>query len=480
MSKRLFLKNLGKLKEDKEVRAKRKELMEMQKLAKKFNSEVFREDAKRIYEELKKIKIRKDKGSWDNFREEMNEEEITEFIKKLGKIYKAKNNGPNTTVVNIEMLNSAAEHYKNQLKPCILKDGSRMPQQVDNTYNELFEGDPLEAPIGNLLEYIKVGRIRNIMKLSGDNKSPGSDNLVKELFPVDEEQPYICVFLSLFFELIIKWGVTPMNWSEGILVPIYKKKGVKEEWANWRPITLLSFFRKIFESCFKEAIIGNGFHFYQGGFKKKRSTLDQVAALNEAIRKYKKKFKNTCVAFLDIWAAYDTVDRTILWKKCRERNINERLIRILAGMARNNTNRVSINNFLSKEVYFRAGVQQGGTISPHLYNVFINGLCERIESSGIGIKSESGKPICSFLFADDVALIAKDDRDLQELLNVCEEYSREMLFRWKPSKCEVLSKNNNQLTIYGEVLVNAQEFVYLGVPFNINGICVDSMLKRSF
>ena len=49
-----------------------------------------------------------------------------------------------------------------------------------------------------------------------------------------------------FFNLILETGILPDSWLEGIIKPIYKNKGDPLQPQNYRPITILSCFGKLF------------------------------------------------------------------------------------------------------------------------------------------------------------------------------------------------------------------------------------------
>ena len=55
----------------------------------------------------------------------------------------------------------------------------------------------------------------------------------------------------------------------------------------------------------------------RGGFQPGRGTLAQVACLQNIMEVYKARYKKApLLAFLDIQAAYDSVDRNILYEEC--------------------------------------------------------------------------------------------------------------------------------------------------------------------
>ena len=65
------------------------------------------------------------------------------------------------------------------------------------------------------------------------------------------------------------------------------------------------------------------------------------------------------------------------------------------------------------------GIRQGGVLSPYLFAVFIDGVVQRVQASGIGCYV---KFICFniILYADDILLLAPSVTALQQLLHVCE------------------------------------------------------------
>ncbi|KAG0162440.1 hypothetical protein DFQ29_004116, partial [Apophysomyces sp. BC1021] len=70
----------------------------------------------------------------------------------------------------------------------------------------------------------------------------------------------------------------------------------------------------------------------QGGFRAKRSTLDQALCLHEIMGDFAKHGQEPpVVVFLDIKAAYDSTDRTIIWETLRH-YVSEPLLRLLRNM----------------------------------------------------------------------------------------------------------------------------------------------------
>lgn len=258
---------------------------------------------------------------------------------------------------------------------------------------------------------------------------------------------------------------------------LFKQKGSRADWGNWRPIALLPIFRKIFEGTIAQFITRDGFHVAQGGFQPSKSTLDQVASLNHACHIAKRKKKPVYMVFLDIWAAFDTVDRNLLYDKLKNR-VPTTILRIIEQLLSHSNATIIADGKQSRTFPLKAGVPQGSTISPFLYNVLINELFHELQQANIDIlvngsliKTDNLEAIFQLGFADDIALITTDPEAMQKALNICMDYSIRTNFRWKPSKCVSISSDEDaQFTIYGEPIQTAEVFNYLGIPFRHTGI----------
>lgn len=446
-------------------------------------------------DKLKTAKVKAHREGWKSFVSKLDEMPTGNTMQTLSRIRRGKLKGTQLPMTQSK-LEGIARHYNKQFQPCVSVVNEPMPQQLppDNDYTELDQGDAFESPLQNDMVKLEPIDIASLINGSGNGKAPGNDGLMKELMMVtnkvaeDKEEANkhpICQLLSVLFKTCWQLGTTPTRWGESLVVPIYKGSGSRKDYANWRPIALLQYWRKLFETAFTPAITLNGFHHMQGGFQSQRSTIDQVMALQTAIEEARKVQKPVYIAFLDIWAAYDTVNRNLLWNRMRERGTDERVIRILARLARSNTFQVIGDGMGSAKYKAAAGVQQGGTLSPHMYNIMIDQLCRRLARYGKqnprGIVSMSGTPLNGFLYADDVALVATSPAALREMLKICEQHSHEMNYRWKPAKSVIVGPpfTSPVFRLYGQDLKQVRVFKYLGVPFDHNGINAKALVKIS-
>jgi hypothetical protein len=429
------------------------------------------------------------KVQWRQFAEEISATNVSEFLGTIKRIRRGRLRGIQAPMEQ-EDLDQIAEHYEQQFCPCEVVEGELSPKQMttEKARKERVLGDPFITEIKDKERRLFTPQhILSLVRKTKGGKASGGDNICKELLALQgdnrqsmESNRATIKALSHIMRLAIRLGVTPNWWRRSYIVPLYKGKGAKRDWSNWRPVGLLSYMRKLMESGLGGIVTEKGFHPIQGGFRPEKSTLDQIASLHHAVFVARRQKKKVYMAFLDIWAAYDTVDRDILWEKCRTKGVPERTRYMLAEMTKETQMCIIGDNKQSKWFKARAGAVQGGTISPHLYNVFIDDLCVQLEKNGAEIVTADGKQLEGDLFADDVAIIATTPEGLRRALRLCEEHSRQNNYRWKPGKSKVIAEEETEVFhLYGEQLENVEVFVYLGYPIDKNGMNAEKLLQRN-
>ena len=118
--------------------------------------------------------------------------------------------------------------------------------------------------------------------------------------------------LTHIINLSLKQGVFPSEMKIANIVPIFKI-GVTSEVGNYRPISLLTTFSKIYERIFCNRLLSfiNKYKIIyelQFGFREKHSTYLAMITLMEQIISALEKGHFTIGIFLDFSKAFDTVN----------------------------------------------------------------------------------------------------------------------------------------------------------------------------
>ena len=123
---------------------------------------------------------------------------------------------------------------------------------------------------------------------------------------------------------------------QGLIFPLFKGGGedAKVDTGKYRGITLLSIVGKIYTSILNSRITdfierSNSLLDEQAGFRKGRSTVDQLYILTEIIRNRKSP---TFCGFLDVAKAYDRVWRDGLWFQLRQSGISGKMWRVIKNI----------------------------------------------------------------------------------------------------------------------------------------------------
>lgn len=148
----------------------------------------------------------------------------------------------------------------------------------------------------------------------------------------------------------------------------------------------------------------------QNGFRKKRSTVDHISSLFSIIESRIKKKQSTFAAFIDFRKAYDCVNRTISFEKLNNIGVKGKMY--IQPIYSNVSCCVKVNENFSDWFNVNLGLRQGCILSPILFNCFINDLAIKIKALGMGIDIEDGEKLSILLFADDIVLLASNERDL--------------------------------------------------------------------
>ena len=80
-----------------------------------------------------------------------------------------------------------------------------------------------------------------------------------------------------------------------------------------------------------------------------------------------------------------------------------------------------INGVMSEWFESNQGVKQGDNLSLNLFSIYLNPLIAELKVSGVGVNIDD-QTVCILAYADDLVLLAENERDLQLLLDILNEW----------------------------------------------------------
>ena len=172
-----------------------------------------------------------------------------------------------------------------------------------------------------------------------------------------------------------------MEWKEAIIVSLYKGKGPRDNCSNYRPISLLSVPGKVFAHVLLARIhplLIKNRRPQQSGFTAGRSTVDAILALRLLAELHRAFNRPLHVAYIDVKSAFDSVDRSALWKVLQAEGMPPSLLQLIRNLHTGTTARVRTHNGLSASFSTASGVRQGCILAPDLFCSAIDWLMEML------------------------------------------------------------------------------------------------------
>ena len=218
--------------------------------------------------------------------------------------------------------------------------------------------------------------------------------------------------LAQIINISVITGQYPSKLKHAKIIPIFKD-GDETDPSNYRPISLLSLFNRLFEKVMynrlKSYIELNGL-LYNGqyGFRENMSTQHAIVDIVNSIQSNMDNRLFTCGIFLDFKKAFDTVDHSILLSKLYHYGIRGTVNNWFSSYLTGRVQTTQIDNQISSKRKMFTGVPQGSVLGPLLFLIYINDIYN------------SSEKLYFYLFADDTNLLYadKDLRSLESVINI--------------------------------------------------------------
>ena len=389
--------------------------------------------------------------------------------KEFWKLFKRKRPDSKTNLSE----NDFYEYFK-QLSSEIAEND---PEEVLD-HMQTFDQTDRGATFSELDEQISRKEIQDAIKRLNANKSGGIDNLINEYFKHAAE--ILIEPLYVLFNKIFDSRSFPHSWAIGLIIPIHKK-GDSDDPNNYRGITLLSCFAKLFTSILNARLktwaeVSGNSSDAQFGFKSNHSTIDAAFILKYLIDRQLMAKKKLYCAFIDLKKAFDSISRLSMWYKMIKCGIDGKLFNVIQSLYANIKLRVKCFNTLSDLYTGDVGLLQGEIMSPFLFSLFLDDIETHLqEGMNDGINLEQLQ-LYILLFADDAVLFSETREGLQNELNNLESYCKKWNLTVNVDKTKIVvfkkggALGHRDHWFYGGQEVEiVNQFTYLGVVFSSGG-----------
>ena len=362
---------------------------------------------------------------------------------------------------------------------------------------EAIEAIPQMPLISQMSDPPSILEIGNVIANMSNGKSPGADGLPVEVFK--HGGPLLLTKLGDLVRECWEQERVPKAFKDAHIVHLYKKKGDKSDCNNHRGISLLSVAGKIMARLLLDRLVAHLTEKIlpesQCGFRSGRGTIDMVFSARQIQEKCREQHMDLFIVFIDLVKAFDSVDRTGLWKILAKLGCPTKIVNLIAAFHDGMEARVIDNGSISSSFPVSNGAKQGCVLAPTLFSILFScmlndalkdlrpGIQVQFRSSGgiFNLRRLKAKTMVSdvivrdLLFADDCAVCAHTFDDIQCIMK-CFNRSAERfglsislkkthaLFQPKPGGSPVPPP----IMVGDHPLTYVQNFIYLGSSLSVD------------
>lgn len=251
--------------------------------------------------------------------------------------------------------------------------------------------------------------------------------------------PIITIILSKLFNLFIDLGHVPNGFGASYTVPIPKFDGRSRALTvdDFRGISISPVMPKLFELAILDRF-GDFFTTsdHQFGFKKNIGCRDAIYCVRNVVDHYISHGSTVNLCTLDLSKAFDRINHYVIFMTLMDRHLPASLLVLLENWFSISVTCVKWYGYVSCFFGLRAGVRQGGVLSPLLFSLAIERIVQKVKLTNAGCYKSTVR--CSiFLYADDILLLSPTITGLQILQSLCEEVlvDLDMRINVKKSSC---------------------------------------------
>ena len=350
---------------------RRKAIIKFTKRPNEENWRIYKEREKEVKETIKE----KRNKAWEEMATSINHHthgnEIWRKIRNLQKGFDKNSINKNITIEEREKLE------ENEIKK-MLQGNHR-----GNTSINTGERGRDEIRQDRWNRSITMREVESAIEGSNGKSAPGEDgldyNIFKNLIP-----EYVEMMRKLYEEIWREQNI-PKKWKSAVVIFLDKpnKKAL-------RPISLTTCMGKILERIINNRLTNwaesnNIMDSKQNGFRKGRSTLDNLTILTSDVRRGFENMKDTLTACIDVKSAYDNVDHEILIRKLMQKNCPLKIVKFIETWITDREIKYMKSYANPVSGIQMKGLPQGAILSPILYNIYTADITRNVDWQHVNV-----------------------------------------------------------------------------------------------
>ena len=343
--------------------------------------------------------------------------------------------------------------------------------------SNLFSGEPLEHLEVTTLQELKQIINDSCIKTSVDDPLPA--RLLKSI--LDDILPFLCILVN---KSLTEGSMDSVKQS--LIIPLLKKPVLDHELlSNYRPVSNLLFVSKLIERVvlkrLNDHLDKNALQTHsQYGYKKFHNTETMLLGIMNDVLEGFDKNKATIILFLDLSAAFDTIDSNkLLSILLNQIGISGTALSWFKSFLVGRSQRVMIDGKCSNSLDVLFGVPQGSILGPVLFNLYVRSLPNIFASGGFksGCYADDSHGYKSFSLSFQYTIMTKH---IDNIMNHVTNWMNNHFLKINPDKTELLlfypKLLDHKVTIRGTILTGGQCIRFSDAAKNV-GVWLDKHLS---
>ncbi|KAL2085093.1 hypothetical protein ACEWY4_018413 [Coilia grayii] len=293
--------------------------------------------------------------------------------------------------------------------------------------------------------------------------------------------PTVAPSITSVMNASLSSGIVPAAFKQARVTPLLKKTTLNPaQVENYRPVSLLPFLSKAIERAVSKQVVNfltqnDLLDPKQSGFRSGHSTETALLSVTEALRVARTEGQSSVLILLDLSAAFDTVNHSILLTTLSHIGITGIAHSWFTSYLTGRSFEVSWQGQLSSTHTLSTGVPQGSVLGPLLFAIYTTSLGRIIRSHGFSYHC----------YADDTQLYLSfrpDDTTVSARISAClsalSAWMKEHHLQLNLSKTELLVIPAQE-SIHHDISLNMGTVTALNKVAKNLGVMIDDRLSFS-